>query len=118
MENKGELLRLSWRLLDEEIEVINQAYKSVAGGKLVYAADKTLLVRFLSRNKVNLLIRFAEKITDKKLVDIDFRENQIDWLKVRIIIRKYLAKTVFKFAFIKFYADILQLRIFLNKQFD
>ena len=52
MEN---LLLLTWRLLDEEIKVINNAYKSIMGGKLIYAKDRTFLIRYLSRNKKNCL---------------------------------------------------------------
>jgi hypothetical protein len=55
------LLPLTWRILDEEIKVINKAYGNVIGGKLVYEKDKTFLVRYLSRNKQKLLIRFGFK---------------------------------------------------------
>lgn len=111
MEN---LLLLTWRLLDEEIEVINNAYKSIVGGKLIYAKDRTFLIRYLSRNKKKLLVRLAEKITDKKLDDINFEENQADQLKVRIILRKYLAKVIFKMGFFRLYLRLLSIKIYLN----
>lgn len=111
MEN---LLPLTWRLLDEEIKVINDAYKSIVGGKLIYAKDRTFLIRYLSRNKKKLLVRLAEKITDKKLDDINFEENQIDQLKVRIILRKYLGKVIFKIGFVRFYLRLLSIKIYLN----
>ena len=111
MEN---LLPLTWRLLDEEIKVINDAYKSIVGGKLIYAKDRTFLIRYLSRNKKKLLVRLAEKITDKKLDDINFEENQIDQLKVRIILRKYLGKVIFKIGFLRFYLRLLSIKIYLN----
>jgi hypothetical protein len=109
------LLSLVWRILDEEIKAINKASKNIIGGKLVYAKDKTFLVRHLSRNKQKLLIRFAEKITDKKLSDIDFRENQIDQLAVRIILRKYLGKIIFRIGFARFYFKLMSVNIYLNK---
>ena len=111
MEN---LLPLTWRLLDEEIKVINDAYKSTVGGKLIYTKDRTFLIRYLSRNKKKLLVRLAEKITDKKLDDINFKENQIDQLKVRIILRKYLGKVIFKIGFLRFYLRLLSIKIYLN----
>ena len=111
MEN---LLLLTWRLLDEEIKVINNAYKSIMGGKLIYAKDRTFLIRYLSRNKKKLLVRLAEKITDKKLDDINFEENQADQLKVRIILRKYLAKVIFKMGFFRLYLRLLSIKIYLN----
>jgi hypothetical protein len=111
MEN---LLPLTWRLLDEEIKIINDAYKSMVGGKLIYAKDRTFLIRYLSRNKKKLLVRLAEKITDKKLDDINFEENQIDQLKVRIILRKYLGKVIFKIGFVRFYLRLLSIKIYLN----
>lgn len=111
MEN---LLKLTWRLLDEEIKVINNAYKSIVGGKLIYAKDRTFLIRYLSRNKKKLLVRLAEKITDKKLDDINFEENQADQLKVRIILRKYLAKVIFKMGFFRLYLRLLSIKIYLN----
>lgn len=111
MEN---LLQLTWRLLDEEIKVINNAYKSIVGGKLIYAKDRTFLIRYLSRNKKKLLVRLAEKITDKKLDDINFEENQADQLKVRIILRKYLAKVIFKMGFFRLYLRLLSIKIYLN----
>ncbi len=111
MEN---LLPLTWRLLDEEIKIINDAYKSIVGGKLIYAKDRTFLIRYLSRNKKKLLVRLAEKITDKKLDDINFEENQIDQLKVRIILRKYLGKVIFKIGFVRFYLKLLSIKIYLN----
>ena len=111
MEN---LLPLTWRLLDEEIKIINDAYKSIVGGKLIYAKDRTFLIRYLSRNKKKLLVRLAEKITDKKLDDINFEENQIDQLKVRIILRKYLGKVIFKIGFVRFYLRLLSIKIYLN----
>ena len=111
MEN---LLPLTWRLLDEEIKVINDAYKSVVGGKLIYARDRTFLIRYLSRNKKKLLVRLAEKITDKKLDNINFKENHIDQLKVRIILRKYLGKVIFKIGFLRFYLRLLSINIYLN----
>lgn len=111
MEN---LLQLTWRLLEEEIKVINNAYKSIVGGKLIYAKDRTFLIRYLSRNKKKLLVRLAEKITDKKLDDINFEENQADQLKVRIILRKYLAKVIFKMGFFRLYLRLLSIKIYLN----
>jgi hypothetical protein len=108
------LLPLTWRILDEEIKVINKAYGNVIGGKLVYAKDKTFLVRYLSRNKQKLLIRLAEKITDKKLSDIDFGENKIDQLKVRIILRKYLSKIIFRIGFARFYLRLMSVNIYIN----
>ena len=111
MEN---LLRLTWRLLDEEIKIFNNAYKSIVGGKLIYAKDRTFLIRYLSRNKKKLLVRLAEKITDKKLDDINFEENQIDQLKVRIILRKYLGKVIFRIGFVRFYLRLLSIKIYLN----
>ena len=111
MEN---LLPLTWRLLDEEIKILNDAYKSIVGGKLIYAKDRTFLIRYLSRNKKKLLVRLAEKITDKKLDDINFEENQIDQLKVRIILRKYLGKVIFKIGFVRFYLRLLSIKIYLN----
>ena len=111
MEN---LLPLTWRLLDEEIKILNDAYKSIVGGKLIYAKDRTFLIRYLSRNKKKLLVRLAEKITDKKLDDINFEENQIDQLKVRIILRKYLGKVIFKIGFVRFYLKLLSIKIYLN----
>ena len=111
MEN---LLPLTWRLLDEEIKIINDAYKSIVGGKLIYAKDRTFLIRYLSRNKKKLLVRLAEKITDKKLDDINFEENQIDQLKVRIILRKYLGKVIFRIGFVRFYLRLLSIKIYLN----
>ena len=111
MEN---LLPLTWRLLDEEIKVINDAYKSTVGGKLIYTKDRTFLIRYLSRNKKKLLVRLAEKITDKKLDDINIEENQIDQLKVRIILRKYLGKVIFKIGFVRFYLRLLSIKIYLN----
>ena len=83
---KIKLFQLTWRLLDEEIKVFNHAYKSVIGGKVIYSKDKTFLVRLISREKKQLIIRFAEKITDKKLSEINFNENDSDQLKVRIIL--------------------------------
>ena len=100
------LMQLTWRLLDEEIKVLNDAYKSVVGGKLIYSKDKTFLVRLISREKRQLIIRFAEKITDKKLSEINFRENDSDQLKVRIILRKYLSKIIFKIGFAKFLIEL------------
>ena len=111
MEN---LLPLTWRLLDEEIKILNDAYKSIVGGKLIYAKDRTFLIRYLSRNKKKLLVRLAEKITDKKLDDINFEENQIDQLKVRIILRKYLGKVIFRIGFVRFYLRLLSIKIYLN----
>lgn len=111
MEN---LLLLTWRLLDEEIKVLNNAYKSIVGGKLIYAKDRTFLIRYLSRNKKKLLVRLAEKITDKKLDDINFEENQADQLKVRIILRKYLVKVIFKMGFFRLYLRLLSIKIYLN----
>lgn len=110
----GNLLQLTWRLLDEEIKVINNAYKSIVGGKLIYAKDRTFLIRYLSRNKKKLLVKLAEKITDKKLDDINFEENQADQLKVRIILRKYLAKVIFKMGFFRLYLRLLSIKIYLN----
>ena len=118
MINRGTIMNnflpLTWRILDEEIKVINKAYGNVIGGKLVYEKDKTFLVRYLSRNKQKLLIRFAEKITHKKLSDIDFRENSIDQLKVRIILRKYLSKIIFKIGFVRFYLRLMSVNIYIN----
>jgi hypothetical protein len=108
------LLPLTWRILDEEIKVINKAYGNVIGGKLVYAKDRTILVRYLSRNKQKLLIRFAEKITEKKLSDIDFGENKIDQLKVRIILRKYLSKIIFRIGCARFYLRLMSVNIYIN----
>lgn len=110
----NKLFQLTWRLLDEEIKVLNDAYKSVVGGKLIYSKDKTFLVRLISREKRQLIIRFAEKITDKKLDDINFEENQADQLKVRIILRKYLAKVIFKMGFFRFLLRLKMLKIYLN----
>lgn len=110
----GKLMQLTWLLLNEEIKVFNDAYKSVIGGKLIYANDRTLLIRFISRQKKNLLVRLAEKITDKKLEDIDFTENNIDQLKVRIILRKYLGKLVFKIGFTRFLLKLKMANIYLT----
>ena len=110
----NKLFQLTWRLLDEEIKVLNDAYKSVVGGKLIYSKDKTFLVRLISREKRHLIIRFAEKITDKKLSEINFRENDSDQLKVRIILRKYLSKIIFKIGFFRFLLRLKMLKIYLN----
>jgi hypothetical protein len=100
-DNQANLLRLSHRILDEEIKVMNQALRAVCGVQLIYAKDKTALVREYSRNRKKI-IRLAEYITSKKLSEINFEENQIDQLKVRIILRKYFAKIIFKIAFPRF----------------
>lgn len=107
-------MQLTWRLLDEEIKVFNNAYKSVVGGKIIYANDKTFLIRCISRQKKKLLVRFAEKITDKKLANIDFTENNIDQLKVRIVLRKYLSKLVFKIGFTRFLLRLKMVNIYLT----
>ena len=103
----GNLLRLSHRILDEEIKVMNKASRAVCGVKLIYAKDKTILVREYSRNRKKI-IRLAQYITNKKLSDINFQENQIDQLKVRIILRKYFGKIIFKIAFPRF-LDLINL---------
>jgi len=108
------LFQLTWRLLDEEIRIFNNAYKLVVGGKLIYSKDKTFLVRLISREKRHLIIKFAEKITDKKLSEINFRENDSDQLKVRIILRKYLSKIIFKIGFFRFLLRLKMLKIYLN----
>ena len=105
--DQGNLLRLSHRILDEEIKLMNQALRAVCGVQLIYAKDKTALVREYSRNRKKI-IRLAEYITGKKLSEINFEENQLDQLKVRIILRKYFAKTVFKIAFPRF-LDLINL---------
>lgn len=110
----NKLFQLTWRLLDEEIKVFNDAYKSVVGGKLIYSKDKTFLVRLISRKKKQLIIRFAEKITDKKLSEINFRENDSDQLKVRIILRKYLSKIIFRIGFFRCLLRLKMLKIYLN----
>ena len=110
----NKLFQLTWRLLDEEIKVFNDAYKSVVGGKLIYSKDKTFLVRLISREKRHLIIKFAEKITDKKLSEINFIENTSDQLKVRIILRKYLGKVIFKIGFFRLYLRLLSIKIYLN----
>ncbi len=97
----GNLLRLSHRILDEEIKVMNRALRASCGVQLIYAQDKTKLIREYSRDRKKI-IRLAEYITSKKLPEINFKENQIDQLKVRIILRKYFAKIVFKIAFPRF----------------
>ena len=110
----NKLFQLTWRLLDEEIKVLNEAYKSVVGGKLIYSKDKTFLVRLISREKRQLIIKFAEKITDKKLSEINFNENDSDQLKVRIILRKYLSKLIIKIGFLRFLLRLRMLKIYLN----
>ena len=92
-DDQGNLLRLSHRILDEEIKVMNRALRASCGVQLIYAEDKTAIVREYSRNRKKI-IRLAQYIT--------FQENQIDQLKVRIILRKYFAKIVFKIAFPRF----------------
>lgn len=111
----NKLFQLTWRLLDEQIQVFNKAYKEVVGGKLLYSKDKTHLIRFISREKKGLIIRLAQKITDKKLSEIDFKENTIDQLKVRIILRKYLSKIIFKIGFFRFLMRLKILNIYLYK---
>jgi hypothetical protein len=111
----NKLFKLTWRLLDEQIQVFNKAYKEVVGGKLLYSKDKTHLIRFISREKKGLIIRLAQKITDKKLSEIDFRENTIDQLKVRIILRKYLSKIIFKIGFFRFLMRLKILKIYPYK---
>lgn len=101
MDNKAELMRLTWRLLDEEIKVFNRASRTACGIQLFYARDKTLIVRFLSRHKFKFLTRLALWITSKKLGEIVFSENHIDQLKVRIIIRKYLSKILLRAAILR-----------------
>jgi len=105
--DQGNLLRLSHRILDEEIKLMNQALRAVCGVQLIYAKDKTALVREYSRNRKKI-IRLAEYITGKKLSEINFEENQIDQLKVRIILRKYFGKIIFKIAFPRF-LDLIDL---------
>ena len=100
-DDQGNLLRLSHRILDEEIKVMNRALRASCGVQLIYAEDKTAIVREYSRNRKKI-IRLAQYITSKKLSEINFQENQIDQLKVRIILRKYFAKIVFKIAFPRF----------------
>jgi len=100
-DNQANLLRLSHRILDEEIKLMNQALRAVCSVQLIYAKDKTALVREYSRNRKKI-IRLAEYITGKKLSEINFEENQIDQLKVRIILRKYFGKIIFKIAFPRF----------------
>lgn len=111
----NKLFQLTWRLLNEQIQVFNKAYKEVVGGKLLYSKDKTHLIRFISREKKGLIIRLAEKITDKKLSEIDFKENTIDQLKVRIILRKYLFKIFFKIGFFRFLMRLKMLNIYFYK---
>jgi hypothetical protein len=106
-DDQGNLLRLSHRILDEEIKLMNQALRAVCSVQLIYAKDKTVLVREYSRNRKKI-IRLAEYITGKKLSEINFEENQIDQLKVRIILRKYFGKIIFKIAFQRF-LDLIHL---------
>lgn len=101
--NQIKLMQLAWKLLDEEVEVLNLASRKSIGIKLVYKNDKINFIRLISRKKKQLLVRLAEKIVEKKITQIDLRENQIDQLKVRIIIRKYLSKLLLKFALLKLY---------------
>lgn len=110
----NKLFQLTWRLLDEEIKVFNDAYKSVIGGRLIYSKDKTFIVRLISREKKQLIIKLAEKITDKKLSEINFSKNNSDQLKVRIILRKYLSKIIFKVGFFRFLLRLKMLNIYLN----
>jgi len=105
--DQGNLLRLSHRILDEEIKLMNKALRAVCGVQLIYAKDKIALVREYSRNRKKI-IRLAEYITGKKLSEINFEENQIDQLKVRIILRKYFGKIIFKIAFPRF-LDLINL---------
>ena len=109
----GNLLRLSHRILDEEIKVMNQALRATCGVQLIYAKDKTAIVREYSRNRKKI-IRLAQYITSKKLSEINFEENQLDQLKVRIILRKYFAKIVFKIAFPRFLNLIDLIKNFLT----
>ena len=105
--DQANLLRLSHRILDEEIKVMNQASRASCGVQLIYAKDKTKLVREYSRNRKKI-IRLAEYITGKKLSEINFQENQLDQLKVRIILRKYFSKIIYKIAFPRF-LDLIDL---------
>ena len=59
-------------------------------------------------------IKNIEKITDKKLSDIDFGENKIDQLKVRIILRKYLSKIIFRIGFARFYLRLMSVNIYIK----
>jgi hypothetical protein len=111
-DDQANLLRLSHRILDEEIKLMNQALRAVCGVQLIYAKDKTALVREYSRNRKKI-IRLAEYITGKKLSEINFEENQLDQLKVRIILRKYFGKIIFKIAFPRFLHLIHLIKNFL-----
>ena len=84
--NFGDLFRLSWRILDEEIKIFNKATRKALGVQTIYAKDKVFWIRKYSRNP-KILLRLAQYITDKKLDKIDFSENSIDQLKVRIILK-------------------------------
>lgn len=106
------LMQLARRLLDEEIKTFNNTHKLITTNKLINkdkiidANDKAILINFISNQKKKLLVRFAEKITDKKLANIDFTENNIDQLKIRIFLGKYLGKLVYKIGFAKFLIEL------------
>lgn len=97
----GELLRLSHRILKEEIKVFNDASRVSCGVQLIYVKDRTFWIREYSRSREEI-IKIAEEITEKKLVDINFKENQIDQLKVRIGLRKFFSKKIFEVGFLRF----------------
>jgi len=94
------LFNLAHRILDEEIAVLNCAAKSSLGIKLIYAKEKHLFVRHYTKNK-NKLIRLAECVTSKKLPDINFTENQIDQLKCRIMLRKFMMRLLLRVSLLK-----------------
>ena len=47
-------------------------------------------------------------------MDMLIRENDSDQLKVRIILRKYLSKIIFKIGFFRFLLRLKMLKIYLN----
>jgi hypothetical protein len=94
------LFNLAHRILNEELAILNSAAKASIGIKLLYAKEKHLFVRHYSRDKKKI-IRLAEWITLKKLSEINFSENQIDQLKVRIVLRKFMMKLILRVALLR-----------------
>jgi hypothetical protein len=94
------LCNLTHRLLGEEVKTLNSASRTALGIQLIYAKEKCFFVRYYSQDK-RKTIRLSEWITGKKLSDIDFAENSLDQLKVRIILRKFLMKLLLKAALLR-----------------
>lgn len=94
-----ELQNLAVRIFNEEIKIFNSAFKDVSGMKAFDSYDNLLSRRNICRsfhNKrhsetANKIRKIAKDITDKTLSEIDFRENTLDQLKIRIKLREFFS---------------------------